>query len=227
MPRFAANLTLLYTEVSFLERFERARASGFQYVECQFPYQEDISAIASRLSALGLTQVLFNLPAGDWTAGDRGIAAHPDRMAEFRAGVAQAVEVARVLGCRQLNCLAGKRDPHVPLEDQYQVMVENLRFAVRRMDEADLMLVIEVLNPYDVPGFLITTSQAALRLLDAVGVPHLRLQYDFYHMQRVEGELAATLEKNLADRPHPDRRQSRTPPTRDRRDQLPFSPPPP
>jgi hydroxypyruvate isomerase len=153
MPTFAANLTMLYPDSPFLERFARARASGFRFVEYLFPYEYEPAVLARALAQNNLTQVLFNLPAGNWSAGDRGIAAHPDRIHEFRQGVARALEYASVLGVRQLNCLVGKRDERIPLEEQTCVMIENLRYAARVLAEREMTLLVEHLNPYDVPGF--------------------------------------------------------------------------
>ena len=198
MPKFAANLTMLYADSPFLDRFARARVSGFQYIEYLFPYEHDLRALATALEQNGLTQVLFNLPAGNWSAGDRGIAAHPDRIAEFRSGVAQAIETARLLKCRQLNCLVGKRDARVPLEEQRRVMIENLRYAAAALGEQGITLLVEMLNPYDVPDFLIASPRAAFAVQEEVGSPNCKIQYDVYHAQRTEGELAATFQKNLA-----------------------------
>ncbi len=198
MPKLAANLTMLYADSPFLDRFARARASGFRYVEYLFPYEHDLRALATALEQNGLTQVLFNLPAGNWSAGDRGIAAHPDRIAEFRHGVAQAIEAARVLKCRQLNCLVGKRDARVSPEEQHRVMIENLRYAATALGEQGLTLLVEMLNPYDVPDFLIASPRAAFAVQEEVGSPNCKIQYDVYHAQRTEGELAATFQKNLA-----------------------------
>ena len=198
MPKFAANLTMLYTDSPFLDRFARARTSGFRYVEYLFPYEHDLSALATALEQNGLTQVLFNLPAGNWSAGDRGIAAHPDQIAEFRGGVAQAIETARVLKCRQLNCLVGKRDARVPLEEQRRVMIENLRYAAAALGEQGITLLVEMLNPYDVPDFLLASPRAAFAVQEEVASANCKIQYDVYHAQRTEGELAATFQKNLA-----------------------------
>lgn len=198
MPTFAANLTMLYTDSPFLERFARARASGFRFVEYLFPYEYEPSVLARALTQNDLAQVLFNLPAGNWSAGERGIAAHPDRITEFRQGVARALEYASVLGVRQVNCLVGKRDERVPLEDQTRVMLENLRYAARALDEHGMTLLVEHLNPYDVPDFLIVTPQTAFEIQAQVGTPNLKIQYDVYHAQRTAGELASTLQHNLA-----------------------------
>ncbi len=198
MPKFAANLTMLYTDSPFLERFARAQASGFRFVEYLFPYDYDLGTLANALAQHHLTQVLFNLPAGDWGTGERGIAAQPDRIAEFRQGVARALQVAQVLGVKQVNCLVGKRDENIPLAEQRRVMIENLRFAASELGKRDILLLVEMLNPFDVPNFLIPSPTEAFALQDAVAAPNLKIQYDVYHAQRSEGELANTFQHNLA-----------------------------
>lgn len=195
MPKFAANLTMLFTEYPFLERFERAARAGFSAVEYMFPYQEDTDAIARLLGDLRLRQVLFNLPAGDWAAGDRGIALDPGRQAEFRAGVARAVELARRFNCPKLNCLVGKRLDEVPPRDQHAVLIDNLRYAAAALARHDLLLVVEPINTFDIPGFHLSTSAQTIAVLDEVGAANTALQYDVYHMQRMEGNLAHTMER--------------------------------
>ncbi len=197
MPKFAANLTMLYGDSPFLARFGRAKASGFRFVEYLFPYEYDPHVLAAALADNGLQQVLFNLPAGDWAAGERGIAALPDRVEEFRSGVLRAAQVARELNVGRLNCLAGKRDPRVPLAEQQRVMVENLRYAADVLAAAGITLLIEMLNPFDVPGFLIDSPRAAFQVQDWVGSANLKVQYDVYHAQRSQGELANTIRSNL------------------------------
>lgn len=197
MPRLAANLSMLFADSPFLERFGRAAAAGFRRVEFQFPYAHTPAEVGAALDAAGLECVLFNLPAGDWAAGERGLAGHPDRADEFRRGVALALEYAARLHAPRLNCLAGLRDAGLPIEEQRAALVANLRFAAAALAERGLTLLVEPLNAYDVPGFLLHGSRAALDLIDAVGAPNLRLQYDVYHMQRGEGELAATIAANL------------------------------
>ncbi len=199
MLRFAANLTMLFADRPFLERFEAAARCGFRAVEYMFPYQEDIDGIAKALERLALTQVLFNLPAGDWTAGDRGIAVDPGRREEFRRGVGEAVEIARRLGCRRLNCLAGKHIEGFPHDEQWRCLVDNIRYAAERLDAHNIILLVEPINTYDVPGFFLSTSSQGARLLDEVGAPNVRLQYDVYHMQRMEGNLVHTITR-LRDR---------------------------
>lgn len=198
MPRFAANLSMLFTEVPLLERFERAARAGFSTVELQFPYEATALSIRDRLVANRLTMVLHNLPAGDWAAGERGIACLPDRVEEFRAGVAKAIDYATTLGVKQLNCLAGKAPAGVPDAVVHQTFVDNLKFAAAALQEAGLKLLIEPVNTRDVPGFWLSTSAQALAVMDEVGADNLFLQYDIYHAQRSEGELGGTLSRHLA-----------------------------
>jgi hydroxypyruvate isomerase len=198
MPRFAANLTMLFTEVPFLDRFERAARAGFTTVEFLFPYPFATSDIHNRLAANRLTLVLHNLPAGDWDAGERGIACLPDRIEEFRAGVAKAVEVGTALGVPQINCLAGKAPAGVDDALLRQTLVDNLRFAAAELKKVDIKLLIEPINNYDIPGFWLNKTDRALSVMDEVGSDNLFLQYDVYHAQRYEGELAATLSRHLA-----------------------------
>ena len=198
MPRFAANLSMLFTEVAFLERFERAAAAGFQAVEFLFPYAWPAEQIRALLDRHGLQLVLHNLPAGDWDAGERGIACLPDRVQEFRAGVATALQYAEVLGVGQLNCLAGKAPAGADPALLRATLVDNLRFAAAELGKAGLKLLVEPINTFDIPGFFVNRTQQALDILDEVGAANAFVQYDIYHAQRMEGELAATLQKHLA-----------------------------
>ena len=197
MPRFAANLTMLFTEVPFLDRFERAAQAGFEAVEFLFPYDFAAAEIRARLDANGLQLVLHNLPAGDWAAGERGIACLPDRVDEFRAGVGRAVEYATALGVGQLNCLAGKAPAGVADALLHSTFVANLRFAAAALKKAGLKLLIEPINTFDIPGFWLNRTAQAVAVLDEVGADNAFVQYDIYHAQRYEGELAATLTKHL------------------------------
>lgn len=197
MPRFAANLTMLFTEQPFLDRFELAAKAGFDAVEFLFPYAHPAQEIKQRLDDNGLKLVLHNLPAGDWDAGERGIACLPDRKEDFKSGVGKAVEYAKALGVGQLNCLAGKAPAGVADDRLRATFVENLAFAAKALKAADLKLLIEPVNGIDIPGFYLTRSAQALAILDEVGSDNAYLQYDIYHMQRTEGELAATLQKHL------------------------------
>lgn len=197
MPKFAANLTMLFNELPFLDRFEAAARAGFEAVEFLFPYAFPAAQIQERLYRHGLKLVLHNLPAGDWDAGERGIACHPDRIGEFRDGVGRAIGYAQALGVGQLNCLAGKAPAGVDPAVAHATLVENLRFAAAALGEAGLKLLIEPINTIDIPGFFVNRTAQALQILDEVGAANAFLQYDLYHAQRMEGELAATLEKHL------------------------------
>ncbi|MCY7314450.1 MAG: hydroxypyruvate isomerase [Rubrivivax sp.] len=202
MPRFAANLSMLFTEVPLLERFEHAARAGFATVELQFPYEAPAAALHDRLQANRLTMVLHNLPAGDWAAGDRGIACDPARVAEFRAGVTRAIGYATLLGVPMLNCLAGKPGDGVSDSQARATFVANLRFAAAELKAAGLKLLIEPINNFDVPGFWLNRTALAISVIDEVAsdgiTDNLFVQYDIYHAQRYEGELAATLSKHLA-----------------------------
>jgi len=197
MPRFAANLSMLFTEVPFLDRFERAARTGFEAVEFLFPYEFPAEEIRARIDKHQLQIVLHNLPAGDWAAGERGIACDPARILEFRAGVAQAITYAQALGVPQLNCLAGKAPAGGDVAVLRRTLVENLRFAATELRAAGLRLLIEPINPFDIPGFYLTRTETALGILDEVDASNAFVQYDIYHAQRTEGEIAATLQKHL------------------------------
>lgn len=197
MPKIAANLTTLFTDVPLLQRFARARAAGFRYVEVLFPYDEDIAAVAAQVRANGLQQILFNIAAGNRAAGERGIASHPARVDDFRAEVARAVVWAKELACPRIHCMAGLRRDDVPHEAQWATFVENMRYAGRVCAEHGLTALVEPLNVRDNPGYFLVGSAMGLRLVEEVGLPNVKLQYDIYHMQRGEGELAATIERHL------------------------------
>lgn len=197
MPKFAANLTMLFNEVDFLDRFAAARQAGFKGVEYLFPYAWDRYELAERLDRNGLVQVLHNLPAGDWAAGERGIGCHPDRITEFQDGVGQAIEYAQALGCKQVNCLAGIAPAGIDTEKLQTTFIDNLRFAADKLREAGIRLLIEPINTYDIPGFYLNRTDQAAAIIDAVGSDNLYIQYDLYHAQRMEGELANTIARYL------------------------------
>ncbi len=202
MPKLAANLTMLYNEVDFLDRFEAAAKSGFKGVEYLFPYAYPKEALAERLAKHGLTQVLHNLPAGDWGKGDRGIACLPDRVGEFQDGVGKAIEYAQALSCPQINCLAGIAPQGVTPERVRATFVGNLRFAAEKLAAAGIRLLMEPINTFDIPGFYLNRTRQALDLIAEVGSANLFVQYDIYHMQRMEGELANTIKANLPQIAH-------------------------
>lgn len=198
MPKFAANLTMLFTERDFPERFAAAARAGFAGVEFLFPYAYEKALLADKLREHDLTLALHNLPAGDWAAGERGIACLPDRVGEFQEGVGRAIEYATALGCRRVNCLAGLTPEAVDPEHARATLVENLRFAAPRLADAGIALLLEPVNTRDVPGFFVHHTAQALEIMDAVGSDNLFLQYDIYHSQVMEGNLAPTIERHLA-----------------------------
>jgi hydroxypyruvate isomerase len=194
MPKLAANLSMLFTELDFLDRFAAARAAGFRHVEYQFPYAFSASDIAAAAREVDVSVVLHNLPAGDATKGERGIAALPGREAEFRDGVERAVSYASAVRCPRLNCLAGL----APVDDvHFGTLVANVRYAARRLGEVGIQLMIEAINTRSVPGFYLNGSQQAIDVLNAAGEGNAFLQYDLFHMQIMEGDLASTMERLL------------------------------
>ncbi len=203
MPKFCANLTLLYNEHEFVERFGAAARAGFKGVEYLFPYDYDKHQLAELLHRHKLTQVLHNLPAGDWAKGERGIGCHPDRVNEFQASVETAIDYATTLACKQVNCLAGLTPANVAPAKIHDTFVNNLQFAAPKFKAAGIKLLIEPINSLrDMPGFYLNHTQQALDLIRDVGSDNLYVQYDIYHMQIMEGDLASTIEKNLAMIPH-------------------------
>jgi hydroxypyruvate isomerase len=202
MPKFAANLSMLFTELDFLDRFEAAAQAGFKGVEYLFPYAYDKAELARRLRDHGLTQVLHNLPAGDWERGERGIACHPDRVDEFEHGVGQAIAYATALECPRVNCLAGIVPEGVSASEAHATFVRNLRHAAPRLQAAGIRMLIEPINTHDIPGFFLNRTAQALGILRDVGSDNLTIQYDIYHAQRMEGELANTIRTHLAQIGH-------------------------
>ncbi|MBB4124187.1 hydroxypyruvate isomerase [Martelella radicis] len=197
MPKLAANLSMLFTEMPFPDRFDAAAKAGFKGVEFLFPYDFDAGSLRDRLDRNGLSVALHNLPSGDWGAGERGIACLEGRTGEFQDGVEKAIAYATALGCPKVNCLAGKLPEGADPEKAEDILVENLRFAAAEMKSAGIMLVAEAINTYDIPGFFLSGTDQTLSVLDRVGSDNLFYQYDIYHMQRMEGELANTMKKHL------------------------------
>jgi hydroxypyruvate isomerase len=197
MPKFAANLTMLYNELDFMDRFDAAAKAGFRGVEYLFPYSYDKNQLAEKLKKNNLTQVLHNLPAGDWAKGERGIACLPDRVGEFQEGVGKAIEYATVLGCKQVNILSGITPKGVAEDKVRETFVNNLKFASAKLKQAGIKLLIEACNTRDIPGFYLSQSKQAFGIIDEVGSDNLEFQYDIYHMQIMEGDLTPTIERNL------------------------------
>ncbi|WP_089959101.1 hydroxypyruvate isomerase [Limnohabitans sp. 2KL-3] len=198
MPRFSANLSMLFTELPFLDRFDRAARAGFEGVEFLFPYDHPAEEVAKALQDSGLKLVLHNLPAGHWASGERGIACHPDRVVEFCEGLNQALDYARVLGTPQINCLAGILPVGVDTDQAQATLVRNLRQAAATLGRKGVRLLMEPINTFDIPGFFVNRTAQALQIMDEVGSDNLYLQYDIYHAQRMEGELSASLHKHLS-----------------------------
>ena len=202
MPRFAANLSMLFTELPFLDRFKAAAGAGFDAVEFMFPYEFKASDIAAALKDNGLDLVLHNLPAGDWAAGDRGMACDPGRSQEFRDGVEKAIDYAHALGCPKLNCLAGKLPGGVTPERARGVLVENLRYAAEKLATATVGLLLEPVNSRTIPGFFVDRPSLGFAIVSEVGSPNLKVQYDIFHAQVMEGDLANTMEREWANIGH-------------------------
>ncbi|CDL81677.1 2-oxo-tetronate isomerase [Xenorhabdus szentirmaii] len=195
MAKFAANLSMMFNDVPFNERFARAANAGFKGVEYLFPYEESTENLVALLKQHQLTQVLFNMPAGDWKAGDRGMASLPGREKEFSDGVHQALEYALALGCKQVHVMAGKRDESLTLEQQRQCYITNLQYAADVMVEHGIDVLIEPINNRDMPDYFLTTQVQAEALLKVIDRKNVFIQLDLYHCQIMEGDLLKTIER--------------------------------
>lgn len=195
MPKFAANLTMMFNEVAFPERFASAARAGFRGVEFLFPYELPPQEVARLLRENDLQNALFNMPPGNWAAGERGMASLPGREEEFRAGVATAIEYALALGTPTVHALCGLLPPAADRDVHRAVYVDNLRHAARELARHGRTLVIEPINRRDIPGYFLNTQAEGHAICSAVGEPNIKVQMDFYHAQIVEGDLAITLEK--------------------------------
>lgn len=197
MPRFSANLSFLFPDLAFLDRLDAAAENGFRGVEYMSPYEYDVAEIKRRLRAHRLEQVLFNLPVGNFAAGERGYASDPDRVPEFRRGVLDAVAIARELECTRVNCLVGIAVTGLSAGRARETLVANLRHAADGLASIGATLLVEPLNRIETPNFLIGTTAEGLALIAEVARPNFKLQYDCYHAQRVEGNVIATLREHL------------------------------
>ena len=202
MLKFNANLTMMFNEDDFLDRFARASRIGFKGVEYLFPYEWGKEQLAELLDKHGLELVLHNLPAGNWQVGERGIACLPGRGGEFQEGVGQAIEYAKALKCSRLNCLVGITPTGVPTEKVRQTLIDNLRFAATALEKEGVRLLVEALNDQEMPGFYLVHTRDAIQLIEEVNHPNLWFQYDIYHMQIMEGNLTKTILDNLAHIAH-------------------------
>ena len=193
---------MLYTEVPFLDRFERARAAGFTAVEFQFPYDHPVDDVARAIADAGVEVVLFNMPAGDFAAGDRGMANDPSRTDDFRKSLTQAMEYAAAIKPMTMNCMAGKTLPDVSVSEQRKALIANLRLAADAAAERGIRMVTEPLNPYDAPGFFLPKPSDGFSVVMEAGHPNLAVEYDIYHAQRTEGNIVTAISENVANIGH-------------------------
>jgi hydroxypyruvate isomerase len=198
MPRLAANISFMFTERPFLDRIDAAADAGFRAVECLAPYEAPAEVVAERLRRCDVEMALFNFAIGDWAGGDRGIAADPLRVDEFYAEVGRARDYARATGCRRLHLMAGKVPRDADLDRWTETLVANIRFAAQAMARDGIEVMLEPINTrVDIPGYFYDTTAAALAVMSAVGRANVKLQYDVYHMQIMEGDLVRTIERLL------------------------------
>jgi len=195
MNRFAVNLSTIFTEVPFLERFKKARECGFSFAECQFPYEYGIDEIVRELEEQKLTLLLINLPPGDWDNGERGIAIFPDRTEEFKASVEKGIAYAQGLNISLIHCMAGVMSADIHKDEAKETFMKNIRYAAEKMAVHNMTLLIEPINPFDMPGYFLSDIDEAVSLITELNLPNVKLQYDFYHMQRIQGNLLTTFEK--------------------------------
>jgi hydroxypyruvate isomerase len=195
MRPFSVNLSTIFTEVPFIERFRKAKESGFSHVECQFPYDAPINVILEELRKNQLSLELINLPAGIWEMGDRGLAIFSDKIEDFKGSVAKGIEYACALGVPNIHCMAGILSDEADRPNAREIYLQNLKYAAAEMAQYNRTLLIEPLNPFDVPGYFLTDLGEAAKIIDEVGMPNVKLQFDFYHIQKVQGNLLSTFQK--------------------------------
>ena len=209
MPKLAANLSMMFNEVDMMDRFAAAAQAGFKGVEYLFPYEFVAADLKEALDSNGLEQVLFDFPAGDWGEGERGITIMPERVSEFRDGVGSACEYAKALGCTRITALAGKIPDGAPPVALQDTLIENLQYAADEAAKVGATVMVEAINTRDIPGFFVNRTNHALQVITQVNRPNVKLQYDIYHMQIMEGDVAIAMETNkdaighlqLADNP--------------------------
>jgi 2-dehydrotetronate isomerase len=197
MPKFAANLSMLYPELDFLDRFEAAAKDGFKGVEFLFPYDYKKEDLAARLASCGLQQVLFNAPPGDWAAGERGLACLPGREAEFQTGIARTLDYAAALQCPRLHVMAGLMPLSVPYDQLRATYIQNIRYAAKQAAKLGVNVLIEPINPRDMPHFFLSRQADAHALIEAIDEPNVKVQFDLYHCQIVEGDVAMKIRQYL------------------------------
>jgi len=197
MPRFAANLSMMFTEVDMPDRFGAAAMAGFKGVEYLFPYDYPAEQIKEKLDENGLEQALFDFPAGDWAAGERGLGGLPDRVGEFQDGVGKAIEYAKVLGCERLTVLAGKSVSGVSGVQMQETLVDNLKFAANAVSGTNITVLLEAINTIDIPGYSVFRTNQSRAAVEAAGSPSVKVQYDIYHMQIMEGDITRAIDANM------------------------------
>ena len=197
MPNFAANLSLMYTEFEFYDRFSAAANDGFKGVEFLFPYEWPASNVAEWQEAAGVAQALFNAPPGNWNQNERGLAALPGRETEFQEGIGKALEYATALSCPRIHVMAGLRPENVAESVLYDTYELNLYYAAEEAAKQDCNIIIEPINSRDVPRYFLNRQADAHRVIDSLGLPNLRVQMDLYHVQIVEGDLAMKIRKHI------------------------------
>ncbi len=193
MPKFAANLSMMFTEVPFLERFQAASAAGFKAVEFLFPYEYSPEAVAGAAKAAAVKVILFNMPAGNWNAGERGITCFPGREEEFRKGVDKALTYAKALGTPCLHAMTGIHPQGFDPAACRKALIQNLKFAAEKLAKQNITLLLEAINTRDMPGFFVSTQKDSHAICQEVGAPNMKMQMDLYHMQVMEGDLATKL----------------------------------
>ena len=198
MPKFNANLSMMFNEVGFLDRFGAAAKAGFRGVEFLFPYDFPAAQIRERLDKHKLEMVLFNMPPGDFAGGDRGLACDPAKVGQFQDTIGKTLEYAKALGATQIHCMAGLKPRGGGEDKMRETYIANLQFAAKELAKQNLKLLIEAINTRDIPGFYLNYSRQAFDIMHYANLPNLLFQYDIYHMQIMEGDLATTVEKNLA-----------------------------
>lgn len=202
MPKFAANLSLMYSEHAFPDRFAAAAKDGFKGVEFLFPYAFAANDLRNNLRSSGLEQVLFNCPPGDWAAGERGIACLPEREEEFKRGIEQAMAYAETLDCTRLHVMAGLVRADCERERQHDTYIRNLEYAARQAAAHDITVLIEPINARDMPGYFLSRQDEAHSICREVNAPNLKVQFDLYHCQIVEGDVATKMRRDIADIGH-------------------------
>jgi 2-dehydrotetronate isomerase len=195
MPKFAANLSMMFNEVPFLDRFQAAAAAGFKAVEFLFPYEFSPEEVGSKAKAAGTEIILFNMPAGNWAAGERGITGLPGREEEFRAGVEKAVLYAERLGTTRIHAMAGIAPAGADLSACRTTLIANLEYAAEKLAAKNITLLLEAINTRDMPSFIVSTQKDSHAICEAVGASNLKMQMDLYHMQVMEGDLATSLKR--------------------------------